>query len=507
MINRHKLFILLLFVIVTIFSCVDEIDITNTNNNNPTNPPITTNSPLYIYPFGNEVNNAIVEIIVQTDGSVDLNSIESEIPPLKYNKSLLFILTQDDCLNSAFHKTWAAINGKPISYYTNSNGQKQNSYNIRQLLAGDLPPESDYSGTPLGTDDGLGNKVRFHFTTTLYPEGDFMSSQETINPYFTGNYNRFMKYNLIWDNVREILNYGNSISFHDIKTDTASKWIIDTILFHLPICQNIIKNELSNRVCKVMARPGDSRWVNGVHIAGNEAYIQASLLFSDIHVMTKESNDYIEVYPFNINVEDMYKKSICRSFYNGNTNDIKLALKAEASKPKEQRKAIHVGVHNTGQDWVEFLEWLYNNYGNGKDGDNSVWVPSLEEYYEYNYYRIHSNITKTIIDNNTVKFTIPLPSQQYFYYPSITLNLKGITNSKIQNLTTNDVVKGLNYGDYSEGVMINIDCRKYLLEHATHYVEQYERNKTKSNKDDALYFTNMLKNSNQKTDLLNRINR
>ena len=55
--------------------------------------------------------------------------------------------------------------------------------------------------------------------------------------------------------------------------------------------------------------------------------------------------------------------------------------------------------------------------------------------------------------------------------------------------------------------MINIDCRKYLLEHATHYVEQYERNKTKSNKDDALYFTNMLKNSNQKTDLLNRINR
>lgn len=496
--------ILLVLMGFSLNSCIGEFDMPNGNSNSSTNNESNNFLPIYVYPFGAESQGGTIEIIITTDGTDNLNDIQMEIPPLKYNKSLLFMLTQDDCLNSAFHKTWAAINGKPISYYTNSNGQKQNSYNIRQLLAGDLPPESDYSVAPLGTDDGLGKNVRFHFTTTLYPEGDFMSSEETINPYFTANYNRFMKANLIWDNVREILNYGNSISFHDIKTDTASKWIIDTILFHLPICQNIIKNELSNRVCKIMARPGDTRWDNGVLIAGNETYIQASLLFSDIHVMTKESNDYVEVYPFNINVEDMYKKSIYRSFYNGNTNDIKLALKAEASKPKEQRKAIHVGVHNTGQDMVEFLEWLNDNYG--KDGDNSVWVPSLEEYYEYNYCRIHSNITKTIIDNNTVKFTVTLPSQQYFYYPSITLNLKGVSNSSIQSLNTNDVVTGLNYGDYDEGLMINIDCRRYLFEHATHYVEQYEKNKTKSNKDDALYFTNMLKDSPQKNALLLRLN-
>ena len=49
-------------------------------------------------------------------------------------------------------------------------------------------------------------------------------------------------------------------------------------------------------------------------------------------------------------------------------------------------------------------------------------------------------------------------------------------NSNIQSLNTNDVVTGLNYGDYEEGLMINIDCRRYLLEHATHYVEQYEGN-------------------------------
>lgn len=487
MINRHKLFILFLLVITTMYSCNDEVD-----NSNSDTPSIINNSSLYVYPFGDEVSNSIVEITVQTDGSVDLNSIEAEIPPLKYNKSLLFMLTQDDCLNSAFHQTWAAINGKPLSNYINSNNQRQNSYNIRQLLAGDLPPESDDLGKTLGTDDGLGKEVRFHITTSVYPEGEFMNSQVDVKPGFFDNYNRFMKNNLVWDNVKEMLNYGNSIAFHNVKTDREYESILDTVLFHLPICQDSIKKNLSNRGCKIMARPD-----------GNETYVQASLIFPDIQIITKENNDYTEIYPFNVST-DLNKLSIYRLFKD-NPNDIKSIISTEIQKSKEQRKAIHVGVHNTSRNWVEFLLWLNDNYG--KDGDNSVWVPSLEEYYEYNYYRIHSNITKTIIDNNTVKFTITLPSQQYFYYPSITLNLKGITNSKIQNLTTNDVVKGLNYGDYSEGVMINIDCRKYLLEHATHYVEQYERNKTKSNKDDALYFTNMLKNSNQKTDLLNRINR
>ncbi|MFA5540400.1 MAG: hypothetical protein WC984_01880 [Bacteroidales bacterium] len=480
--------IILVLMGFSLNSCMEDKDIIDSNNNNNNS---NNNIPLYLYPYGSEVNNVSFEITIQTDGTIDLNSLEAEIPHLKYNKSLLFMLTQDDCLNSAFHKTWAAINGKPISYYTNSNGQKQNSYNIRQLLAGDLPPESYYLEKTLGVYDGLGKEVRFHFTTTLFPEGDFMYSKVDVKPGFSDNYYRFMKHNLVWDNVKEMLNYGNSIAFHNVNTDKLNEKILDSVLYHLPICQDSIKRNLSLRGCKVMARPD-----------GNETYVEASQIFPDIKIITKENNDYYEIYPFNV-TSDLSKLSIYR-FFKDNPNDIKAMIESEIQKPKEQRKAIHVGVHNTGQNWVEFLEWLNDNYG--KDGDNSVWVPSLEEYYEYNYYRIHSNITKTIIDNNTVKFTVTLPSQQYFYYPSITLNLRGVSNSSIQSLNTNDVVTGLNYGDYEEGLMINIDCRRYLLEHATHYVEQYEKNKTKSNKDDALYFTNMLKDSPQKNALLSRIN-
>ena len=54
--------------------------------------------------------------------------------------------------------------------------------------------------------------------------------------------------------------------------------------------------------------------------------------------------------------------------------------------------------------------------------------------------------------------------------------------------------------------MLNIDCRKFLLQHATHFVEQYEEDKTnESNKTDAIYFVNMLKESEQKYQLLERV--
>jgi|GEM_PF-3634012 hypothetical protein len=56
----------------------------------------------YIYPFALENRFILAEIVIETDGSVSLENLEFEIPPLKYNKSLLFFLTQDDCKQTAF---------------------------------------------------------------------------------------------------------------------------------------------------------------------------------------------------------------------------------------------------------------------------------------------------------------------------------------------------------------------------------------------------------------------
>ena len=148
---------------------------------------------------------------------------------------------------------------------------------------------------------------------------------------------------------------------------------------------------------------------------------------------------------------------------------------------------------------------INDNYG--KDGDDSMWFPSQEEYYEYNYYRTHGAAPQIeVIDETTLKLTVDLPSGQYFYYPSVTVNLTGLKKQDIVSIETDNAVSGLSYADFEDKLMLNIDCRKYLTEHATHFVEQYENDKSNaSNKADALYFVNMLKDSQKKTELLNRI--
>ncbi|WP_367329707.1 hypothetical protein [Sphingobacterium multivorum] len=54
---------------------------------------------------------------------------------------------------------------------------KEYYYDIERLEADDLPPNSYTLGKTLGSTDGFGNEVLFHFTTTLAPEWDFMDAQ------------------------------------------------------------------------------------------------------------------------------------------------------------------------------------------------------------------------------------------------------------------------------------------------------------------------------------------
>ena len=46
----------------------------------------------------------------------------------------------------------------------------------------------------------------------------------------------------------------------------------------------------------------------------------------------------------------------------------------------------------------------------------------------------------------------------------------------IVSIEGNDALTGLSYADYKDGIMLNIDCRKYLFEHAENFVKRYEAN-------------------------------
>lgn len=474
--------IILSLLLSTMTSCIKQIDLSETGEASQDD----YNQPGYIYPFKNEANQVVAQIILKTDGSGELHAIQSAIPPLKYNKSGLFMLTQDDCSHAAYSCTWAAINGKPLLHHVKGN---EYYYDAPHLKFGDMPPGTYLLGKTLGSTDGAGNEVRFATTTTLYPEGESMNVKVEVKPGFTKNYYRFYKKSaLVWNDIIEMLNYGTGIAFHDVSAPNVND--ATSIKTHYEIAHQIIQEKLSGRGCKMLAEPN-----------GNKAYVTAAQQYAPIQTMTAQAGT-VKLYPFQVK-DDLQKALIQRYFIE--PEPIKAFVQEQMRLPKEEREAIYIGVHSTASDnWTQLLLWLNNTYG--KDGDDSMWFPSQEEYYEYNYYRTRGTTHVERVDNQTLKLTVSLPSGDYFYYPAVTVNLKGIKKANITSVSSDDAVTGLSYADYEEGLMLNIDCRKFLVEHATHFVEQYEKDKSnKSNKADAGYFVQMLKASTKKTELLNRV--
>ena len=498
--------VFILVILLSFTSCIKKINLyegkgeDNKENGNGENDGDADNStPIYIYPFEKEVNNITAEITIHTNKELTAKDLATETPYLKYNKSWLLMLTQDDCSQSAFCRTWAAINGKTISSSTqyptptvaDPNSKHDLYFDVRHLYKGDLPPTVLPADKSLGCTDGTGNEVRFAITTTLAPEEKWMTAESDVKLGFKGNYYRFYrKSGLIWDNVKEMLNYGTGIAYHNVKaTDEKDP---AQILEHLERSKYFIDRELAGRVCKLMAEPD-----------GNKAYITAAKQFEDILTMTAQAGA-TKLYPFQIASDDLHQASIEREF-NDSPDYFKTKVNTLLKSPKEQRNAIYIGVHNTDNSWVDFLTWINDSYG--KDGDDSVWFPSQEEYYEYNYLRVHGSSTIEQIAPKTYKLTIVLPGKENFYYPSTTINVKGLNRSDIVSIESDGNVTGLSYGQYQNGTMLNIDCRKFLVEHATHFVERYEADRSdKSKKADATYFVSMLKDSETKKNLLNRIN-
>lgn len=446
----------------------------------------------YLYPYGDEVQNVVAEITLETDREIVPGSIAAEIPPLKYNKSWLFMLTQDDCKHDSYSTTWAAINGKPLSmfYY----------YHAEHLAAGDLPPDvvqlpkksKEGSGT-LGSTNGTGQEVRFAFTATIMPEEEWMDKEAVVQKGVTENNYRFYAHTgLTWNNLSEMLLYGTGIAFHDVKTEAVNNE--DSILKHYELSQQIVLDKLDGRGCKTLAEPN-----------GNKTYVRAALDYAPIQIMTAQGAgasdpELVHLQPFKVN-SDLHERLIQRYIYES-PFDIITPIETELRKDEEERYAIHVGIHGTGYTFAQFLLWLNNEYG--KDGDDSVWFPSLEEYYEYAYYRSHGTIEQEV-EGNRITLKISLPSEQYFYYPSITLNLSGIKEAQVKSITSGDEVTGLSYGNHADGLMLNIDCRRFLVEHAEHFVDKYLESPTESNKRDAVYFVKKLKESPVKEELSKKI--
>lgn len=489
--GKTKLYLGLIILCLFSTSCVKQINLyqgdkeieENEENNGgddtkPSQREDVISETDFFYPFADETPSKIAEITIHT--RTPLQDVDATIPVLKFNKSWLLMLTQDDCKQAAFSSTWAAINGKPLSssYF----------YDLAHLKYGDLPPDIHYLGKTLGSTDGTGNEVRFSFTTTLSPEWEWMDNKTQIYKGNTNEYYRFfMRDGLVWGNVKEMLNYGVGIAMHDMNV-SDDEINSANLVEHYAIAQNIIKNKLAGRGCKLLTKP-----------SGKQEYITAGQEYADIQTMAAE--DGATLYPAKIH-SDLNKAVLNRGFYP--IDHLKAEIEKQLQRDFNDRTAVYVGVHGTDDTWADFLLWLNNEYG--KDGADNVWMPNHEEFYEYNYYRTNSTIHLNKIDDYTLKMVIYLTGKEHFYYPSVTINLSQILKEEITSIETNDDITGMSYTDYKDGIMINIDCRKHLAEHAENFVKRYEADRSDdSNKADALYFVNMLKESDKKESLLKRL--
>lgn len=342
--------ILVTACLFTYTSCIRKMNLYDENRNTgqDNNEKDTDSTPVYMYPFDKETANVTAEIIIHTKKEIQTKDINVEIPHLKYNKTWMLMLTQDDCMQAAFCRTWAAINGKPISSSipyptptpTDQNMKHQLYFDIKHLQKGDLPPTIISANQSLGCTDGAGNEVRFAITTTLAPEEKWMDAETNVLPGFTANYYRFyMKSGLIWDNIREMLNYGTGIALHDVMTKDANDPI--QILEHFDIAQNIIVEKLTGRGCKFLAEPN-----------GNKTYVTAALQCPEIQTMTAQAGA-ITLYPYQ--VSETLQKSLIEREFNDSPAYFKQQITDLLKLPKEKRKAICIGVHGTDNNWIDFF--------------------------------------------------------------------------------------------------------------------------------------------------------
>ena len=158
-------------------------------------------------------------------------------------------------------------------------------------------------------------------------------------------YRFFMKSGLTWGDVKEMLNYGTGISIHDVNIDNE-EITVDNLLKHYDIALNIIKEKLSGRGCKMLAKP-----------SGIAEYITAGQVHSSIQTMT--SNDGETLCPAKTE-NDLKKVVLNRGFYS--IEDLKKEIDKQLQLSPEERMAINVGVHGTDASWADLLLWINNNY-------------------------------------------------------------------------------------------------------------------------------------------------
>lgn len=432
---------------------------------------ITTFYLINTSPLQANTTHKIITFEVTVPTGVDASAVSLEFPKLKYNKKIVFSWINDDTY-SIWNNIFALANKK---YRSNESGTNQWNGKIQNFSFHMDSKKGVWGSTGavpskfLEYTDGTGIKHRFATSVAAWYDklGDRDTNAWIQNPYVGAKEMRYMQ------------DFGYTINYHNLKNydDTGQS------NFNISLSNDSVNFlSLIDKTPKIMVEPDRNH--NYITYGKNNSTIQMQIAQNDICNM---------VYPFRPDFTlDKNKVTVQRYFINVSGMDEEHILSRLATLhtlPVEQREWMIIGCHNIYYNSFDFetIEKLY-----GASGDDSIWFPSVDEFFEY-WYMKEKTIVKKETEGKKIRFTLDIPVENNFYFQSISVLLNGISNINGISLTSGNNIYGTSFGISDNKLLVNLDFDESLPEKAERYTSIYEKEKTTEAYENAMYFVSQLK--------------
>lgn len=444
----------------------------------------------------------VVEFEITLPEGINKENISLEIPPLKFNKKLIFSYITDDS-NSIYQYQFAPINkrfvprtfklpdGRKLVYHMHMDGKPE----FQQYVFDSYYPKNFMQCT-----DGAGVKRRYSTTVAAWTD-------KLINN-GTPDFDAGMQYP--WISAKEFKffrDFGFSIAYHDLDNYSGDG-----------LNQEKFDEFVSNTARKFQEYVGITPKFL-VEPNGDHKYLEFAKANEIIQFSTAQSGHSLiqTVYPHRQGFTmDKQSVSIQRIFAYGDD------LTYEAEMPKYVVDMINKLKDYSNESDPNNISWLicaahacshwesnlfksiHENFGD--IGLDNLWFTTPDEMYEYWFMRTNTVFSKLETPTG-LKFKLYIPKMPNFWYRDISVMLSGISSLDGIQVNSGNNVYGTSYNINDGKLLVNLNFDEKLLERTEKYVSIFENDyNTEYNYDNAFYFVQQLKEPLKST-YLERINK
>lgn len=429
-----------------------------------------------------------ITLEVTLPSGINASAVNLEFPRLKYNKKLVFSWINDDSC-SIWNNIFCLVNKKYVSNEIGTDPWQHKPnwsfgfhYGMSQGIydsSGEIPDKA------LEYTDGTGVKHRFATTVATWVDKLYDQDPEDRDAL----YGPAMPWNSALE-ARIMFDFGFTIGWHDVFNtgDVRNREI-----FNKRISEKSAEfKRLTGIIPKAMIEP------NGEH-----DYIDYSILNPLLQFIIAQGGDnHVKtVYPFKEGFSlDKRNVTIQRIFAYGTDDEYvdDLMTRLQDARSRTDLSLVpwligsgHQCSKTLDSTLLRRIEAVY-----GASGDDSIWFPSVDEFFEYWFITSLATVVKDI-SGQKVKFTIYLPTSENFWFKSVSCLLSGITSIEGVTIVSSDNCNGESYAINDGKLLVNLDFNPGLLDKVERYVSEYESTGDIFDKEDASYLVQLLKSELQ----------